>query len=45
MSNDSLLQSLQTSSRAHPASYSKRAKGIFPGGKVTGVWSWPPMSI
>jgi hypothetical protein len=30
---------------AHPASYPMSTGGSFPGGKATGLWSWPLTSI
>jgi hypothetical protein len=33
----SLLHSVQTDSRAHPASYTRRTEGSFPGGKAAGA--------
>jgi len=36
---------IQTSSGAHPASYSVDTSGPFPGGKVARAWSWRLISI
>jgi len=41
----SLHHRVKKGSGAHPASYSMAIKGSFPGGKVTGAWSWPLTSI
>jgi hypothetical protein len=43
--NFSLHHRVQTGSGAHPASYSMRTRGSFPGGKAAGAWSWPLTSI
>jgi hypothetical protein len=44
--NFSLHHRVQTgSSRAHPASYLIGTRDPFPGGKASGVWSWPLTSI
>jgi hypothetical protein len=45
VSNLSLLHSLQTGSRFHPASYWMDIWDSFSGGKVAGAWSWPLTSI
>lgn len=36
------IQSVQTGSRTHPASYSLSIGGFFPGNKGAGAWCWPP---
>jgi hypothetical protein len=41
----SIGHSIQTGSVAHPASYPMNTGGSFPGGKVTGSWSWPLTTI
>jgi hypothetical protein len=43
--DSSLLHSVQTGSKAYPASYSMGVGGFFPGGKAAGAWSWPLTSI
>jgi len=37
----SISHSVQTSSGVLPASYPMGTGSSFPGGKMTGVWSWP----
>jgi hypothetical protein len=41
----SLRHSVQTDSRANPASYPMGTGGSFPWGKTAGEWSWPLTSI
>jgi hypothetical protein len=41
----SLYHRVKTSSVAHPTSYLMGDRFSFPGGKVTGVWSWQLTSI
>jgi hypothetical protein len=33
--------SIQTGSGVHPTSYPNGYRGLFPGGKAVGAWSWP----
>jgi len=40
-----LCHRVQTSSGAHSASYPVGNGCPFPGGKATGTWSWPFISI
>jgi hypothetical protein len=41
----SLLNSVQTGSVTHPASYPMGTEDSFPGDKAAGAWSWPLTSI
>jgi hypothetical protein len=43
--NFSLHYRVQNISGAHPPSYPMGIRGSFPGGKATGAWSWPLISI
>jgi len=39
------LDSVQTGSGAHPASYPMATRSFFPAGKAAGAWNWPVTSI
>jgi len=43
--NFSLYHRVQIGSGAHPASQPMVTEDSFPGGKATGVWSWPLNSM
>jgi hypothetical protein len=43
--NFSLHHRVQNGFGAQPASYPMGTRGCFPGGKVTGAWSWPLTSM